>query len=337
MNTRLKLAAGLSAAMVLAAVAVSGCGSDNNNSGADKTAKAAKVAYLTYIYADYQQAEVAGMKEAFKASGSSLTTFSANFDPTKQQKQCTDAISSGRFNVIVLASVTPPTGVPCVTAAKAAGIPVVAMETNVGKDVNNVNPQVAGVVGSVQTAFDNAASNEAKLVEGACAGKNPCNIIADTVPGDPFGAAFLAAAKSVSGVKIIQNINTNYDPTQMQKIAADTFAAHPDADVLLTLSDQQALAAVPARKEAGLTDKVALIGAGGSRQGAQAIADGVMFGTLGIWPKQIGKIAGEMAVKAANGEKIDPAGVEAQDLDEPDVVTKDNVSEFKPEWGASAQ
>lgn len=337
MSTRRKLAAGMSAAMILVAAAISGCGDDNNNDSG-KADKAAKVAYLTYIYADYQQAEEAGIKEGIKSSGGSVKVFNAEFDPDKQQKQCEDAITSGRFNAFVLSSVLPPTGVACVAAAKAAGIPVIAMETVVGADadLNDVNPQVDGVVGSIQTALNIGTANDAKLVEDACDGKDPCNVIADTIPGDPFGDAFLKAISAVPGVKVIQKINTNYDPSQMQKIAADTFAAHPDVDLLFTLSDQQALAAVPALKEAGMLEQVKLIGGGGSRQGAEAIADGILFGTLATWPFQTGKIAGEMAVKAVNGEKIDPAGVEGQEIDTPQVVTKDTVDQFKPEWGASA-
>ncbi|HWI22566.1 MAG TPA: sugar ABC transporter substrate-binding protein, partial [Baekduia sp.] len=336
MSAKRKLAVGLSAAMVLAAAAVAGCGDDDKDTNSGDATQAPKIAYVTYLYADYQQAEEAGLKKVVGPVGGSVRVYNANFDPQKLTQQCTDAVTSGRFNVIVLTPSVGPTGVPCVKAAKAAGIPVIAMELAVGKDPDNVAPQVDGVVGSVVTPQSPGGDTVAELVKGACAGKDPCNLITDTIPGDTFGEITLAKVKAVPGVKIIQKINTNYDPAQMAKIAADTFTRNKNADVLMTLSDQQALAAVPAIKAAGLTGKIKLIGAGGSRQGAAAIADGTMYGTGATWPFQYGTTAGKMAIQAVNGDKVDPNAVDANKIDTPLVVTKDNVSQFKPEWGAAA-
>jgi ribose transport system substrate-binding protein len=334
---------------LLAAVVVAGCGSSSGSSSSSgastasqsanpsgsttASGKPAKVAYITYDYADYQQAEQSGLKAAVSPGGGSVTLFNANFDPQALQQQCKDAVSSGRYNVIVLSPVTPPTGVPCVVAAKAAGIPVVAMEGAVGTNPNDINPQVPGVVGSVGTTDIRGARDMAKAVQEGCAGKNPCNVITDTIPGDPLGEMVLTALKAVPGVKIVDNINSNYDTSKMHSIAPDAFAAHPNTDALVTFDDAVSLATVPAIKAAGLTGKVKLFAAGGSRQGAKAVADGVMFAVLGTWPYREGKVAGEMAVKAANGQPISPAGVDAQNLGKPEIVTKATVSEFQPEWG----
>jgi ABC-type sugar transport system substrate-binding protein len=104
--------------------------------------------------------------------------------------------------------------------------------------------------------------------------------------------------------------------------------------VFLSAADTQALAVVPALKQAGKLDQVKLLGNGGSRLGAKAVADGTMFATAGNWPHQQGEIAGKMLIQAVNGETVDPSEVDAIRIDEPRIVTKDNVSQFKPEWGA---
>jgi ribose transport system substrate-binding protein len=326
--------AAFAALLVGVATAATGCGSDDEKaSGSDKPAN---VAYLTYANADYQQAQEAGMKAGVKPSGGTIKLFNSNFDPTVQQKQCTDAVSSGRYNVIVLTPITPPTGVPCAKAAKAAGIPVVQFEAVVGKDVNDIKPQADGVEGSVAISPDSAAPFTAELAKQACAEKNPCNVILDSVPGEVFGEAVTKAVTGIDGVKIVQKINSNFDPSQIQKVVPDALSAHPDVDVVLFMSDSQALAAVPVIKAAGMSDTVKVIGGGGSRAGAAAVTDGSLFGTVGAWPFQTGKAAGEMAVKAANGEKIDPIAIDGQVIDSPQVVTRDTVDEFKPEWGASA-
>jgi ABC-type sugar transport system substrate-binding protein len=91
---------------------------------------------------------------------------------------------------------------------------------------------------------------------------------------------------------------------------------------------------VPALKQAGKLGQIELIGSGGSRLGAKAIADGTMFGTIGNWPEQGGAIAGKQLTQAVNGETVDPKGVNGLEIDTPVVVTKDNVDQFKAEWGA---
>lgn len=338
-------AAAVAFAVVTAGAIGAGCGSDDDGAataqksstaGASASAKPAEVAYVTYTYADFQQAEEEGLKAAVEPGGGSVTVLNGNFDPQKSQQQCADAVSSGRYNVIVLSPLSPPTGVPCVTAAAAADIPVVSLETLVGDDINTVEPQVDGVVGVIAFTTESGAKALAQVVEEACAGKDPCRVIADVIPGDPFGATNLEHVSALPGVEIVQKINTMYDPGQMRKLAPDVLSRNPDADVLMVMSDQQALAAVPAVQEKGMSDQIKLIGLGGSRQGAAAVADGTLYGTLSNWPRQMGKIAGEMAVKAVNGQAIDPAGVDALQIDKPLTVTPETVDQFEPEWGAAA-
>lgn len=336
------------AVVVVVGALAAGCGSSDGDSGttgqgastavatAGAASKPAKIAYVAYSYTDFQQAQERGMKEAVEPSGGSLTVFNSNFDPQKQTEQCLAAVASGRYNVVVLAPVSPPTGVPCVRAAKAADIPVVTVEAPVGADVNAIEPQADGVVGSVVAGPDAGAKLLADTVAQACEDKDPCNVIADTIPGDPFGDADLRFIAAVPGVKVVQKINSAYDASLMQKLIPDALTAHPEADVLVTMADNTALAAVPAVKAAGMSDSLRVVGFSGSRQGAKAVADGVLFGTTGSWPQQWGKAAGEMAVKAVNGQPIDPPGIDAVLIDEPQMVTPDTVSQFKPEWGAAA-
>jgi ribose transport system substrate-binding protein len=276
------------------------------------------------------------MKVGVKPSGGTVKVFNAAFDPQKQQQQCQDAVTSGRYNVIALAALSPPTGVPCVKAAKAAGIPVVTIELATGKSASVVEPQVDGVVGSAILPQEPSGVDMTKMVTSTCADKDPCNVVMDSIPGDTFGTIMTKAVEAAPGVKIINKINTNFDPAQMAKTAPDMFAANPSIDVLVTLADGQALAAIPAAKAAGLEGKVKLLAAGGSRQGAAAIKDGSLAGTLASWPFQTGVAVGKMAVQAVNGETVQPNAISGLTIDTPAVVTPDNVDQFKPEWGAPA-
>ncbi|HWI21124.1 MAG TPA: sugar ABC transporter substrate-binding protein [Baekduia sp.] len=324
-----------SAALAVCAFAA-GCGSDDDKAADKSTNKAAKIAYLTYSYQDYQQTEQAGMEEAVSKDGGSVKSFNANFDPGMQQKQCLDVITSRRYNAIVLSPVSSPTAVGCVKAAKNAGVPVITLEGAVGNDPSKLEPQVEGVVGVVALPPNEGGQTLSQLVALACDGKDPCKVIADLIPGDVYGEAYDKAISATPGVKIVQRINSMYDNTRMQKAMPDALSAHPDADVLITIGDNTAVAALPAIKDAGLTGKIKVIGAGGSRQGAAGVKDGQLFATAGTWPRLAGTIAGGMAVKAVNGQKIDPVSVNAQKINKPELVTKENVDQFKPEWGPAA-
>lgn len=331
------------AVVASAAIAFAGCGSDDSGSSSVATSstgeneKAAKVAFVTYTYTDYAQAEEQGIKEAVTPNGGSVTVFNANFDPQKVQKQCSDAVSSQRYNAIVLAPVDSVSGAPCAKVAEAAGIPVVSLETPVGDDPNAVEPQLPGVVGAVVQGPVASAEALLPVVRDACEGKDPCRIVAEEVPGDPFSTTMnRVVEEQLPNAEIVQKFNGMYDPATVAKVMPDVVSANPDIDVLLAITDGDALAAVPALRSAGLLGQVNIVGAGGSREAAKAVKDGTMFGTTGTWPIQAGRIAGEMAIKAVNGQTIENPGVNSLTIDTPPRVTPETVDEFTAEWGAVA-
>ena len=328
-------------AVVAATLLAAGCGADDAAapSGAPASAGGSadpkvNVAYLSYAYTDYVQAEEEGLKEAVGAGGS-VRVFNANFDAQKLLKDCQDAVSSGRYNAIVLAPVDPATGKPCVAAAAAKDIPVVTVETVVGDDPNALEPQVDGVVGAVAITPDRNAEPLLQLLQQACADVNPCKVIGEVAsPSDPLTTRVVERVKEMPNVELVQTISTGYDPAAVAKAFPDALSANPDAHVFLSIADSQALAVVPALEAAGKTDQVKLIGNGGSRLGAKAVADGVLFGSAGNWPRQMGAKAGQMLQQAVRGETIEQPGVDALALAQPLTLTKETVGEFKPEWGA---
>ena len=334
-----KLGAVAAVAVVLLAA---GCGSDggsssNGGESADGSGGTpVNVAYLSYAYTDFVKAEEEGLKEAVEGTGGSVRMFNANFDAQKLLKDCQDAVSSGRYNAILLAPVDAATGRPCVAEAAAADIPVVAIENVVGEDVNELQPQVEGVVGTV--AFTPEANSDAILgiLEKACADLNPCKVIGEIAsPSDVLSATVVKRVKAeMPDVEIVQTFATGYDPALVAKAFPDALAANPDAHVFLSIADSQVLAVLPALEAAGKLGQIKLIGNGGSRLGAKAVADGTMFGTIGSWPAQNGRIAGDMLTKAVNGEEIEEPGVEAATVDEPKLLTKENIDQFEAEWGA---
>ncbi|MFN8201232.1 MAG: sugar ABC transporter substrate-binding protein [Solirubrobacteraceae bacterium] len=341
----------LAGIVAAAAVAATGCGSgDDGGSTAASTGsqtaasttageqKPVKMAYMVNTYTDYVQAEEKGARAALKPQGGSLQIFNANFDPQKQVKQCQDAVTSGRYNAIMVIPVEAPAAVPCATVAKQAGIPVLAMETAIGDDLNAIEPTVPGVVWQAPQTPEKTAAKLVELTTKACEGLDPCNIIVEIVTAsDTYSNTYAdAIAKEVPHAKVVAKLPGMYDPSVITKTMPDLLSAHPDTNVFVSAADSQALAAVPAIKSAGLEGKIKLIGNGGSRLGAKAVADGTLFGTLGLWPQQNGALAVKAATQAVNGQPVDPSGVDIYTVDTPSIITKENVDQFKPEWGASS-
>ena len=339
----MSLRRGLAGAWVACAVMVfaAGCGSSDkggsssagsgsSTSIASSGGTKAKIAFLGYVDGGVPQSEIAGAREV----ADSVKQFTANFDPQKQNQQCVDAIQSRRYNAIMLAPVDPTSAKPCVTAAKAAKIPVVTMDFPVGNDVNSPEPQVDGVVGSVVWPYSSNADAVAALVKQACDGKSPCKVILSVAtPTDRFTNDIgPAITKNVPGAKLVQKIVTSYDASLIPKTLPDALTAHRDARVVVLTADNLAVAALDVVKRAGLAGKVAIIGNGGSTEGAALVRDGKLFGTTGNWPRQAGELAAKMLNDAVNGRKIAQPGVDQFKIDQPLLVTKETVGQFKPEW-----
>lgn len=321
------------AALAAAVILVAGCSQGSSSTGADGKLTPS-LAYVTYTYGDYQQAQVEGMESVVEPLGGSITMFNANFDAQMQQQQCQDALTSRRYAALVLAAV-PGTGLACATAAKAAGIPVIATETIVGESLDDFTPQVPGVDGVVVITRKGNSDAVVEMVKKACEGLNPCKIIgevsspSDYVSNEPLKAV----AREVPNAQVLQTFAGEYNPGKIAEKLPAVLTAHPDTQVLVTSDDGQALAAAQVIARTGLTNQIKILGSAGSRPGAAGVADGTLFATTANYPTTTGEVIAKMAIQRINGEKIDPNGVDALTLGDIRVVTEANVGKYNPEWG----
>lgn len=346
MDTRAVVAVALTAGVLVA-----GCGSNDDEktgsgtAGASTPTEAARegkpvdIAYLGYTLSDFPQAQIEGAESVVGPAGGSVKVFNANFDPQKQVSQCLDAVNSGRYNALIYVPLDPATGVPCARAAEAAGIPVGTIETAIGEDPYSLEPQVPGVVAVVASPLESEVEADAQLVEEACGSADPCKVIAEVVtPNDPFTNDVVDGVEKRLGdrIEVVQRIASQYDLGVIAKAMPDALSANPDVDVFFAASDQSALAAVPAIKDAGLSDQVKVTGRGGSGEGAKAVRSGDLVGTTGNWPKQYGAFIAEALTQAVNGETVAEPSLDMLKTDTPTVVTAETVDEFEPEWGAGS-
>jgi ribose transport system substrate-binding protein len=341
------LRAGLLAALPALALVVSACGSGDDKSsttGGGGDTRPAKIAYLTYATNDFTSVEARGAAEVAEKTGGSVDVFNANFDPQTQLKQCQDAITSGRYNAILIGPVDNAAVVPCVKQTAAAKIPVATIEVAVGPDPVAVDPQIDGVVASAVSSQVSNAEAQTEMVRRACKGIDPCEVIAEiTTPTDRFTnyGVSQVAANAGPNVRVVEKIIGQYDPSVVARAMPDALTAHPDAHVFLSATDTDALAALPAIRAAGLEGRIAILGNGGSRQGAKAVRDGVLFATIVNLPRTAGKIVTEKLIQALNGETVTDPGLDAILLQpdgraatHPYILDKANASDFVAQWGA---
>ena len=79
--------------------------------------------------------------------------------------------------------------------------------------------------------------------------------------------------------------------------------------------------------DAGLKDKVYVVGLGGSIDGMKAMEEGLIDGNTFMSAKEEGFMAIEACYKHLNGEELGIRTVLTQV-----EVNKENMSEFTPEW-----
>ena len=322
--TRARLfTAGLAATMGLALTACgssSDTGSDSGSSG-DLTIAAlvsgTNVPYLA-TYAD-------AMKKKATELGADLTVYSADFDASKQAQQFDQAIAA-KPDVIVVAAVDATSVVPSLLKAKQAGIPVVASNTGVDADGEEL---IAGFTGPDDVA------------EGAEAGKVLIDAIGSTgkvaiVEGALGTTAQINRTKGFEdqlaadapGITVLDKQTGAWDKDKARSAAANFLTRFgPELTAIFAEDDTMASGVAQAVADANLQDQVKVVGLGGSKLGFDGVKDGSIVGTIIQSPVQDGELAIEAAVKVGKGDKIP-----ATQYIEPITVTADNVADYTPEW-----
>lgn len=116
--------------------------------------------------------------------------------------------------------------------------------------------------------------------------------------------------------------------------ARQLLQAHPDVNVIVTDCDPCAVSIHKVLVDLKKDKKVPIVGAGGSKVGADAIKAGTQFGDTVILPATEARAAAEMAIKAARGQDQGDTTIDVtKDLSPVGtIVDAENVDKYKPEW-----
>ncbi|MFI7007001.1 substrate-binding domain-containing protein [Streptomyces sp. NPDC050145] len=258
----------------------------------------------------------AGAQAEAKKQGVKLTVTDAQNDASQQANQLQNFASGGMSAVIVNPVDSDAVG-PAVRGADKADIPVVAADRGVNK------AKTATLVAS-----DNVAGGKqaAKALADKLGGKGEIVVLqgqAGTSASRERGAGFAAGIKEFPGIKVVAKQPADFDRTKGLDVMTNLLQSHPDIDGVFAENDEMALGAVKALgAKAGKS--VDVVGFDGTPDGFKAVQAGTLYASVAQQPRELGKMAVQNAIKAAQDDKI-PSAVKVPVK----VVTSKNVASFK--------
>jgi ribose transport system substrate-binding protein len=234
-----------------------------------------------------------GAKKQAEASGCDLSIVDAGDDVVKQTSDIEDLVSK-KIKVLIVNPVDSSAIAPAVTAAKKAGIPVIA-----------VDRAVIGETVTCQIASDNVAG--AKM-----AGEYLLSLVGNNadiaeLQGVPGASATIDRGKgfheAVDGkAKIVASLTANFNRVEGMSVTENILQGNSGIKGIFAHNDEMALGAVEAAASAG--KKIAIVGFDATDDAVAAVKDGRMAATVAQQPAEMGKVAVETALKIINGETV---------------------------------
>jgi len=266
-----------------------------------------------------------------KTHGMETTVFPTNFDPALQAQQIDDAIAQ-KFDLLALMPVGAETVIPPLIRAKAAGIPVIIVNTEMkpGSEelymsfVGERSVEMGELAGKAMAEVLKASGRKtAKIV--LLTGPLTENVVAQRVD------AIKAALAATPEYQIVAMEDVKWDMANAERVAGQhyaRFAPEGGIDLIYGMADNVAIGAIRAAEASGQslgTGPEQLIVMGGACQppGIEMLKSGKSYATGIQIPQRTGRVAADLANDHFNGKTLEHDYVQ-----EVATVTLDNL----PEW-----
>ncbi|MEO8289002.1 MAG: sugar ABC transporter substrate-binding protein [Chloroflexota bacterium] len=219
-----------------------------------------------------------------------------------------------KVDVLVIAPSNSDQLKPTFDKAKAAGIPVILIDTDADW------PDKTAFIGT-----DNEAGGK---LAGEYYAKNlksgdKVAIIRGTLGDTTHNARQKGAedAMKAAGLNIVAIQPADSDRAKGQSVMENILTANPDLKAVFATNDEMALGASNAAKQAN--KQIMIIGFDANPDALTSVKAGELTGSVAQFPKNIGKLGVENALKVARGETIEKRIDTGTEL-----VTKDNLGKF---------
>jgi len=251
-----------------------------------------------------------------KTKNVEVITLDAKGDAATQVSQIQDLITRKVKALIYIPAGATAASVP-VKAAKAAGIPVVAVDRN-----------PAGAPGDTFIATDSvkAAKELGDWVIKQTGGKGNLAVLQGqigTTPEIDRDKGFTEALKAAPGIKLVAQQPAEWDQSKGFAVAQDMLQRNPKIDIFFGRADAMALGAAQAVKIANLGHKVLIVGFDGDVGALKAVRDGVIDATMTQQTQLMGRLALDSALSLASGKKLPAVQLQSATL-----TLKSNVTPF---------
>ena len=318
----------LVALMMVSAIVLGACAS----ASAEEPAAAAaedKNLVIAYSAPNAGWPYIAAWISAFEVAAAAdpdvdVIVLSAEGDVAQQAADFDTLIAQG-VDVILVCSLDGDAIVPSLKAASEAGIPVLAVSNEPSEDGQQYIVGYSGPDDYVQGKI--AADLMAKALD------NKGNIvIIEGTPGQSTtnlrNQGFMDQMEEKGyDFTILAQQTANWDPVQAKAVMEDFITAYGDQiDGVFSQDDNTAAAAGEVVRDAGL--EIAIVGTGGSKNGTQAIRDGLIYGTMDQSPTTDAEQALKFAKMIANGEELP----ERRNIIPMPEITAENADQFPGEW-----
>ena len=300
MGSTLWKAAMVASALVSAGVLVAAA-AGASNAGASH-ARASADYRIGLVLPDLSNLYIAGIRDGAQAQGkkSGAQILVKGTNDAAGQTNAMLAYVGAKVDAIIVDPIDSAAIVTAVKAANKAGIPVVAVQSNVN----------GGTTATFIAGREDIAGREmAKDAVNFCKGKDPCEIgIIEGIRADQSGAeenrAFRAYVGKYPNIKIVGQAETQYDPAKALNVATNLLTAHPGIDYLYAWWDPGGAAAVKAIQAKGKLGQIGVASQNGDCIALGLVLKGHQTVTAAFFPAAIGGGGVTSAIKAIKGEKL---------------------------------
>jgi ribose transport system substrate-binding protein len=262
-----------------------------------------------------------GAKAAAKAANADLVIFNANNVPSAQNDAIENYITQ-KVDGIILVAIDVNGVKPAITAAKKAGIPVIAIDAQIpdGDNVAFVGVDNTKAGAEIGTFFSD-------YVKGSMGGAAKVGVVGalnsfiQNQRLDGFKSAVKAGAQKVTFLDTVDGQNVQ---DVALSAAENLMTANPDMSALYATGEPALLGAVSAVASQGRTDSIKVFGWDLTKSAIDGIDQGWVTAVIQQDPAGEGKAAVEALAKLKKGEKVEPI------INVPvTIVTKKNVDQFR--------
>ncbi len=265
-------------------------------------------------------------KDAAEAKGAELGVTVEVFaitEETDYQAQVNtieDCVNKG-FDAIAIVPADSNAVVPACKAAKEAGVPILAIDTEIGE---------AGIATSY-IGSDNVEGGKmaADFVIDQVGTEGAIAVIrgseAQTVELQRY-SGFSDQIKAASKLEIVAEAYANWSADEAANVMEDFLTAHPEIKAVFCESDMMVIGASQIARAAG-RDDIVFVGLDGTVDALRYVQNGTINADVAQRPDLMGAFAVEYGAKLAKGETIDEVLVTPMEL-----ATSENVDDLIAIW-----